>query len=187
MRVHLFGGLSLIWHDEPLPVIPSRTARSLCAYLITYHDRPHTRDLLAGTFWPDLPDAVARRRLSQALWRIRSTLEPCPLLLAEGDTIQLNPDLPLWTDVEEFGLRARSGGQRERLAHDEQLVDLYRGDFLAGIYDDWLLPERERLRDLPRCPGPTGGGPQGPRRVRTRPDLRPAAGGRGPLARGGAP
>ena len=26
-------------------------------------------------------------------------------------------------------------------------VDLYRGDLLAGFYDDWLFPDQERLRE----------------------------------------
>ncbi|MHB1319710.1 MAG: hypothetical protein ACYCYF_13930, partial [Anaerolineae bacterium] len=60
LRAHLLGGLALAWDDEPLPAIQSSAARSLLAFLITYRDRPHTRDLLAGTFWPDLPDATAR-------------------------------------------------------------------------------------------------------------------------------
>jgi DNA-binding SARP family transcriptional activator len=99
LRVHLFGGLALAWDGEPLPAIPSSAARSLLAYLITYRDRAHTRDLLAGTFWPDLPDAFARRRLRQALWQIRRALNPHLALVTEGDSVQFSPDLPLWLDV----------------------------------------------------------------------------------------
>ena len=99
---HLFGGLAVSWDETPLPAIVGQVPRSLFAYLLTYRDRPHTRDLLAGTFWPNLPDKVARRRLSQALWRIRKALDPHPVLLTERDTVQINPGLPLWLDIEEF-------------------------------------------------------------------------------------
>lgn len=105
LRAYLFGGLTLTWHDGPLPTIPSRTARSLLAHLLTYRDQPHSRDLLAGTFWPDTPDATARRRLSQALWQIRNALEPHAILLTEGDAVQLNPDLPF---VAQNGLLCKS-------------------------------------------------------------------------------
>jgi hypothetical protein len=67
LYAHRLGGLSLAWDGEPLPAIPSSAARSLFAFLITNRDRPYTRDLLTGTFWPDLPDTVSRRRLRQAL------------------------------------------------------------------------------------------------------------------------
>ena len=70
LRGRLFGGLTLAWDKSPLPAIPGVTARSLLAYLLVHRDRPHTRDFLAGTFWPDQPDATARRRLSQALRRL---------------------------------------------------------------------------------------------------------------------
>ncbi len=76
LRVYLFGGFDLHSDGAPLPAIPTQKARSLFAYLITYRDQRHTRDLLAGLFWPDMPDARARRRLSQALWHIRRTLTP---------------------------------------------------------------------------------------------------------------
>jgi DNA-binding SARP family transcriptional activator len=76
LQVRLFGGLVLTWGDAALPPTAARSARSLLASLITYRRRAHTRDLLAGTFWPDLPDARARRRLSQALWQIGRVLNP---------------------------------------------------------------------------------------------------------------
>ena len=68
LRIQLFGGLAISWGNQPLPSIPGLVSRSLFAYVVTYRDRPHTRDLLAGTFWPELPDDLARRRLSQSLW-----------------------------------------------------------------------------------------------------------------------
>jgi hypothetical protein len=60
LRARLFGGLASAWHQEPLPVIPSRVARSLLAHLIIHRDRSHTRDLLAGSFWPDRPSSTDR-------------------------------------------------------------------------------------------------------------------------------
>ncbi|MGQ9599300.1 MAG: hypothetical protein ACUVWZ_07765 [Anaerolineae bacterium] len=37
---------------------------------------------------------------------IRKALEPHPILLTEGNTVQINPDLPLWLDVDEFEQQA---------------------------------------------------------------------------------
>jgi DNA-binding SARP family transcriptional activator/tetratricopeptide (TPR) repeat protein len=167
LRVHLFGGLKLAWDDDPLPTIPGPTARSLFAYLVTYRDRSHTRDLLAGTFWPDLPDATARRRLSKALWQIRRTFRLAPdagrqsrsggirslpvALVTEGGTVQINPSLSLWLDAEEFEQQVIDSRQQAfGPAVDGLLraVGLYRGGFLAGYYHDWVLVERERLLEM---------------------------------------
>jgi DNA-binding SARP family transcriptional activator/tetratricopeptide (TPR) repeat protein len=163
LRVYLFGGLDLVWDECPLPALPGAAVRSLLAYLLVHRDRPHTRDLLTGTFWPDLPEATARRRLSQALWQIHrfwrelpaiagiGSVPLPPLLLAAADTVQIHPALPLWLDVEEFDRQhtrcavdsADSSGSLESAA---RCLDLYRGELLAGYYDDWIIPEREGLR-----------------------------------------
>ena len=158
LRVCLFGGLALSWGDAALPTIASLPARSLFAYLVTYRDRGHTRDLLAGTLWPDLPDAQARRRLSQALWQIGRVLHPlpspAPYLLTAADTVQFNTAAPYWLDTEEFqaacsGFQdAQSANLQPETASLKRAVALYRGDFLAGFYDNWMVVERERLHEL---------------------------------------
>lgn len=162
LRAHLLGGLALAWDDDPLPTIPGALTRSLFAYLVTYRERPHTRDLLIGMFWPDLPEITARRRLSQALWLIRRAFRFAPdahgpsgqykpqVLTMEDDTVQLNPDLPLWLDVEEFTRHWAQGMSREAGAteHCESCIEQYQGEFLAGYYDDWVMLERERLRGM---------------------------------------
>ena len=120
-------------------------------------ERAHTRDFLAGTFWPDLPDTQARRRLSQALWQIRTHIgqggtPSLPFLLTARDAVHLNLDAEYWLDVQEFELalgRADAAMASDPLAEVENLetaVGLYRGDLLEGFYDDWALPDRERLR-----------------------------------------
>lgn len=161
LRGSLFGGFCLSWNEQPLPALPGSTARSLLAYLLTYRQQPHTRDLLAGTFWPDVADKVARRRLSQTLWQIGCFWrnlpavqeDPAvpPLLLAGADTLHLHPALPLWLDVEEFTRQhalclQHSPESAESLLAAARCLELYRGEFLAGYYDDWMMPEREGLR-----------------------------------------
>ena len=177
LRAYLLGGLALTWNDDPVRPIPGTAARSLFAYLLTHRHLPHTRNLLAGTFWPDLPEATARRRLSRALWQIRNALRPpsgqsarqqgraqgsaealvrvqgpaaLEILTAEGDTIQVAPDLGLWLDIEEFNRDSAAciGGEEGSIRAGERCLALYRGEFLSGYYDDWVLVERERLRGV---------------------------------------
>ncbi len=159
LKINLLGGFTLRLDDRDLPPIHGKMARSLFAYLAYHRNRPHTRDLLAGMFWPEVPDAVARRRLSQALWRIGQTIRasqtwvpppglPQPLLTTKS-TVQLNPHFPIWLDVEEFkqcraACLARGS---DALDQGERGLQLYQGPFLAGSYDDWIVLERERLRE----------------------------------------
>lgn len=155
LRIYLLGGFHLQYGSTPLPSIPTQKGRSLLAYLLAYRDQPHTRDLLAGLFWPDLPDARARRRLSQALWQVRRVLEATaslePYLQSDADTVRFNTQASYWLDVEAFeeGIRATvSRSDVQALEGLRMAVELYRGDFLAGHYDEWIVVERERLREL---------------------------------------
>lgn len=173
IRAHLLGSLMLSCggaeddelSETTLPLPGSTAARSLLAYLLFYRDHPHPRSVLAGQWWPDLPESRARRALSQALWHIRRILPD--LLQADGDTLYIPPDAQVWVDVAEFQslLEAHlpfSFPERSEIIADDpdfvrfqaaltglnRAVQLYRGDLLEGLYDDWVLLERERLHEM---------------------------------------
>ena len=150
LEIRLFGGFDINWDGEPIASNISATARSLLTYLITFCDRSHTRDLLAGTFWPDASDNNSRRRLSQAIWQIRRALEPHSILHVEGEIIQFKSDVPLWIDLEVFreSYALMCGETTQSLELGETCTEIFRGEFLAGYYDDWVLTERERLRNM---------------------------------------
>ncbi|MCP4166698.1 MAG: hypothetical protein GY759_12505 [Chloroflexi bacterium] len=67
LEINLFGGMQIHVDGSALPVIPSVRARMSLAYLATYR-RPHTRAILAGLQWPDMPEANARLN-EKAVWR----------------------------------------------------------------------------------------------------------------------
>jgi TolB-like protein len=106
------------------------------------------RDTLLGLFWPELRDEHARGALRQALCFLRKCLG--------SDIIQGRGDEPIgiWTEGIDCDAVAL---QRAHAAGDlEQVVELYRGDFLPGHFasnaapelDDWLSQTREHLREL---------------------------------------
>lgn len=150
LRIRLFGSLELVWSDEALSAPSSPKACSVLAYLILHHNLPIPRDRLTGIFWPERPDARARRALSNALWQIRSALGPVARrLTTEGDTVAFKMQEGDWLDVAEFeeGVDRYADGKID-VAPIPSLSDLYRADFLEACYDDWALVERERLRGL---------------------------------------
>lgn len=160
LHICLLGALHLAWGQEPLPLPRTAAARSLLAYLALHRGRPLPRDLLAGTFWPDRPNAEARKALSDALWQVRQSLGPAAGRLAverEAACFTLLPQDTL--DVDSFGeplqryREQTSGGSLPPaglsacLAEIHAAAALYTADLLPECYDDWVLPERERLHE----------------------------------------
>lgn len=154
LHIYLFGGFLLERGHVTLPPIASRTGRSLFAYLVTHRDRPHQRDHLAGVFWPELPESRARRRLSHTLWQIQDVVntEKTSYLDVTTDTLAFNRSAAYRLDVAEFdrSFESRTGDEREHPGHETArlriCVELYRGDFLAGYFDDWVLLEQDHYR-----------------------------------------
>ncbi|MGA7096560.1 MAG: BTAD domain-containing putative transcriptional regulator, partial [Acidimicrobiia bacterium] len=157
MRIHLFGGFLLERGGVAYPPIASRAGRSLFAYLVMNRDRPIQRDLLAGSFWPDLPEGRARRRLSHTLWQIQDVISDGAMshLAVTTDTLAFDTSLPFWLDVEEFDRgfalsemqrRDATPGATRDAAALRACVELYRGDFMAGFFDDWVVVDQDHYR-----------------------------------------
>jgi len=116
----------------------------LLAYLLL-HRPPTPRLLLAATLWPDVDEATARTNLRRSLHSLRVALPAAtvqPWVLSVADSLQWNLAADYTCDVTQF----------EQLSHDPATyaaaVALYRGDLAAGIYDDWVIFQREQLHNL---------------------------------------
>ena len=161
MRISLLGGFNVAHDGAALLQPASRRTQALLAYLLLKRQRSHQRDVLAEVFWGDAPDAQARRCLRTALWRLRKILEPrnvpsgTYLVTSSAGEVAFNRESDYWLDVASFedGLDNLHAEPERELATRElqelqRTLDLYRGDLLEGIYDDWILADRERLRCL---------------------------------------
>jgi len=97
--------------------------------------------------WPDRPETGARANLRRHLHDLRRALPAgaaqAGWIVSDADTVQWNPAAEAWLDVAEFE-RASATGTPAGLA---EAVALYRGDLFETLYDDWIFPERERLRN----------------------------------------
>ena len=145
LRIYLLGGFRAEADSRPLPVHPGLAG--LWAYLLLHSNRPVSRDQLAFTLWLDHSEAEARARLRQSLRQLRCLLPSAPQsrpwLLEEKRSLRWNPDSDTWLDVAEFQ-RTVESGDCERMSAG---LDVYHGDLLPGLPDEWLLPERARLRE----------------------------------------
>lgn len=159
LQVYLFGSIQ-VRHDygtRPVKLTPS--VQNLLAYLLLERQRTHPRETLAGLFWGDNTQERARNCLNTALWRLRSALEPdgvppgTYLVNNHQGDVGFNVQSDYWLDVADFEDETRRWLSRP--AHSiqageipaiENSLKLYRGDLLEGLYEDWVLRERERLR-----------------------------------------
>lgn len=148
--LRLLGTFELDCAGAPVTRFHSDKVRALLAYLAAESNRSHARPLLAALLWPEQPDQLALRNLSQTLVRLREVLghaDPAPLLIT-WQAIQWLPDAAT-VDVAEFAQLARASGT-EDLAH---AATLYRGEFFAGFslpgceaFEEWLLLMREQFQ-----------------------------------------
>jgi DNA-binding SARP family transcriptional activator len=156
LRVFLFGNVHLRAGEAAVLEFPTRKAKALFGFLVLSPNRLFTRETLAGSFWPEASEERARRSLHTELWRIRRTfkqgdLDPERFLISRGESVGFDHASPHWSDVRAFdaGIRALSGAHpadSQTLTKLADVVALYRGDLLDGIYDDWCLVRREALR-----------------------------------------
>jgi DNA-binding SARP family transcriptional activator len=150
LRLTLLGGFEGRLDGSRPVVLSTRKAWALLAYLAVPPGQAHPRDKLAALLWGDVPGSQARANLRQALFIIRRGLgEAASLLVLEGEGVSLAaPDVHV--DAVDF---EREVGPQGRLRL-EAVVELYRGDFLAGLavdeppFEEWLVSQRERLREL---------------------------------------
>ncbi len=145
-RVALLDGFSLEIGDgrsvtsvDDLP----RGAQRLVAHL-SLTGRP-ARGAIAGLLWPDVPEEHAHGSLRSALWRLQKVVPG--LVEISGGALGLASGVRV--DVREFASWAQKVLDPAARADDLVTPDVaLQGELLPGWYDDWVLLERERLRQL---------------------------------------
>lgn len=150
-RLHLalLGNFQARAEPETGTALPTRKSQALLAYLALPPGRAHGRDKLASLLWGDMADREARGGLRQALSAIRKLSAGPTVLVLEGDSVALDP-ASVDVDVVEFE-RCVTEATPDALA---RAVSLYRGGLLENLalreapFEEWLLAEGERLRQL---------------------------------------
>ena len=140
-EVTLFGTWRLS-RDGMALSIPS-SAQRLVAF-VSLNDSP-SRSFAAGTLWPEVTEHRAHASLRSAVWRVAKNAPG--LLVARDDRLALADGVTV--DVQalrDIFVRFLDdpGDDFDYSRWSESLT----GDLLPGWYDDWVLVERERLRQM---------------------------------------
>lgn len=151
-------GHAEIYRDPDKPFAPdawtTRRARDIFCYIATSKQRRVPKDVLIEAFWPDEDPAVIEKNFHPTISHIRKALNSRqPLkqnfLVFRDGAYQLNPDLSYSIDTEEFEMSigdaaaAKREKDNERFRNSlEHAYSLYRGEFMAGVYDEWAEERR---------------------------------------------
>lgn len=127
------------------PIWLPLVAQRLIAFL-ALHDRPQSRMHVAGVLWPEADDHHASANLRSTLWRISRI--GLPLLASADGSLRLRPDIAV--DVRDAYSLARRLVDRASAPCDPTLESSssLREDLLPDWYEDWVLIERERFRQM---------------------------------------
>lgn len=166
LEIRLLGPLQVSVAGQPVLNFKSNKARALLVYLAVEAGKLHHRAVLAGTFWPDLPEQSALSNLRDNISFLRkivgdradnsasplTTSERAgrtPFLQITRDTIQFNPRSDFFIDAVQF-LKMVKGEQPLEVL--EEALELVQGQFLEGLtlkdgsgFEDWLLYRREQF------------------------------------------
>lgn len=141
--LHLLGGPYLAINGRRM-AIPEGSKR-LVAYVALQGGRVHRRQA-ASTLWPDVDPHRAAGNLRSAAWRLRRAA--LPILQAEACALSLKQ--PVCVDIDGVlnWARRMADGKPEPADLDVRPGILQALDLLPGWYDDWVLEERERVRQV---------------------------------------
>lgn len=162
LTMNLFGAVE-IFRDPARPFSPdawtTKRARDIFCFIATRPHRRASKDLIVDTFWGAADYDTIEKNFYPTISHIRKALNSNQLLkrnfvLYRDGEYRLNPDLTYHIDAEEFERLAARG---EKLLRDEaqraagvelceRAVALYRGEFMAGGYDDWAIELRDYYR-----------------------------------------
>ncbi|ONK22543.1 hypothetical protein BLX87_15995 [Bacillus sp. VT-16-64] len=142
-----------MWDSEFVDVYwRTSKARELFSFLIQHRGRPVRKDILLDMLWPEVDDKKGYAQLYAAIYQIRRTLSAIQMnitisSLDHSYVLELN-EVKLDVDEWQNGMAALTSGSDENVVKHQNLLTLYRGDYLAEEGYLWAESERERLRIL---------------------------------------
>ena len=144
LTLKALGEFAVTRDGQSLPLLPTKKARALVAYLVMHRAADVSREQLLEVFWRDFDPQRGRDNLNATLWSIRRMFRNAAL--NPDDVIRTDRTLIRWHGIVDFDVdRLLQLSEKMDSAAAEEALSLYRGDFLEGDFDDWAVAERERI------------------------------------------
>ena len=138
-RLRLLGGFEL-WRGSEALRVPSSSQRLLAFLAVQTQSRD--RGWIAGQLWTDSSEERAHANMRSALWRLRRL--GGELVRSVGPQLKLSSSVEL--DLVRFEFAARPSELHDEPDAVREALGLFAREFLPEWTDDWVLDERERLR-----------------------------------------
>jgi DNA-binding SARP family transcriptional activator len=150
LKVQFLGGFRVFLSGQEVSDVFSERVRLLLAFLLLNSGSSISRKQLAYTFWPETTESQARTNLRNLLHRFRNSIQEADTFFQfNNQTIRRRSKALITLDVEDFSaaisIAETCQDDQERITYFQQAADLYRGELLPGLYEDWLLRWREEL------------------------------------------
>lgn len=162
LTVSMLGHIDIV-RDPARPLAAdawtTKRARDILCFIVS---RPHHRaakDVIIDTFWGETDFEAVEKNFHPTISHIRKALNSNQalkqnFLLYRGGDYQLNPEFAYRIDTVEFdrllaqGEAARRGGNVEEcIKQFREAAALYRGEFMSGVYDEWVDEQRAYYRE----------------------------------------
>ncbi|MBI4219501.1 MAG: tetratricopeptide repeat protein [Chloroflexi bacterium] len=149
LEIRSFGGFAMRLDADlaTAHIWEGQKAQELFVLLLCQTGGKTCEELLEILSRDDAP-APNRRVIHNNIYRIRRAVYQGCVILDHG-RYRVDRSCDIWFDLEEFQKKSNSGlsetSNRDRKASLlEEAAELYRGEFLAGSYSDWVLDLRHR-------------------------------------------
>ncbi len=151
-------GHAEIYRDPTKPFAPdawtTRRARDIFCYIATRKHRRVPKDVLIEAFWGDEEFDAIEKNFHPTISHIRKALNSRQafkqnFIVFRDGAYQLNPEFTYKIDTEDFVNFIAAAETAKKDKNNEEFRDnltsaynIYRGDFMEGLYEDWAEEQR---------------------------------------------
>ncbi len=153
-QFRLFGGLYLTVDGKTLALSNQlgKQLSAILAFLICNYKQSVSKEKMIDNFWPDSDNPT--NALKFAIHRLRNALkdiEGLPeteLIVTTSNGYQFNPEINAELDTEIFEKNVLNAKSDTELSLYHDCIELYKGDFLEGIEEEWVITDRGYYRSI---------------------------------------